>query len=112
MKTSRTISVSMPPEQLREMEKVAKRENRTMSELVREIFRQYQNRRRAATRDDLELMLQLIAEAKDNPLRPAELREESAQLMKYGARQAKKVGIKEGDVPRIIHASRSRRRAS
>jgi len=42
MRTSKTISVSMPPDQLKEMEKVAKRENRTLSELVRELFRRYQ----------------------------------------------------------------------
>ena len=42
MRTSKTISVSMPPDQLSEMEKVARRENRTLSELVQELFRRYQ----------------------------------------------------------------------
>lgn len=41
MRTTKTISVSLPPKQLREMERVAKKENRTMSELLREAFRRY-----------------------------------------------------------------------
>jgi len=104
----------MPPAQLRQMERVAKRAHRTLSELVRESFRQYQARRQRATRADLDLDLvtRLIAEAKDHPMAETDLRRENARLMAYGARQAKKAGIQERDIPRTIHASRSRRRAS
>jgi Arc/MetJ-type ribon-helix-helix transcriptional regulator len=42
MRTTKTISVSLPPRQLKEMEQVVRRENRTLSELVRESFRRYQ----------------------------------------------------------------------
>jgi metal-responsive CopG/Arc/MetJ family transcriptional regulator len=112
MKTSRTISISMPAKQLLEMERVAKREHRTLSELVRETFRQYQSRRQQATSEDLDLVMRLIADAKQNPLSDEDLRAENARLMAYGARQAKKAGIKERDIPSRIHASRSRRRAS
>jgi Arc/MetJ-type ribon-helix-helix transcriptional regulator len=42
MRTTKNLTVSLPPAQLREMEKTAKKENRTMSELVRETFRRYQ----------------------------------------------------------------------
>jgi hypothetical protein len=42
MRTTKTISVSLPPRQFKEMEQVARRENRTLSELVRESFRRYQ----------------------------------------------------------------------
>jgi Arc/MetJ-type ribon-helix-helix transcriptional regulator len=42
MRTTKTISVSLPPRQLKEMEQVARRENRTLSELIRESFRRYQ----------------------------------------------------------------------
>ena len=41
MRTSKTISISLPPNQLKQIERVAKRENRTMSELMREAFRRY-----------------------------------------------------------------------
>lgn len=42
MRTTRTISISLPPAQLRTVERIAKKENRTMSELVREALRQYE----------------------------------------------------------------------
>jgi predicted transcriptional regulator len=42
MRTTRTLSVTLPPEMLTRAEKLAKRENRTMSELVREALRQYE----------------------------------------------------------------------
>lgn len=41
MRTPKTISVSLPAGQLREMARVAKKENRTLSELLREAFRHY-----------------------------------------------------------------------
>ena len=42
MRTSKTVSISLPPGQLKEAERMAKRQNRTMSELFREAFRRYQ----------------------------------------------------------------------
>lgn len=42
MRTTKNLTISLPPQQLREMERTAKRENRTLSELVRETFRRYQ----------------------------------------------------------------------
>lgn len=41
MRTTKTISISLPPKQLKAAERIAKRENRTMSELVREALRRY-----------------------------------------------------------------------
>jgi Arc/MetJ-type ribon-helix-helix transcriptional regulator len=41
MRTSKTLSVSLPPNQLKAMERTAKKENRTMSELIRELYRRY-----------------------------------------------------------------------
>jgi Arc/MetJ-type ribon-helix-helix transcriptional regulator len=42
MRTTKTISVSLPPGQLKVAERIAKVENRTMSELVREALRRYE----------------------------------------------------------------------
>jgi CopG family transcriptional regulator/antitoxin EndoAI len=42
MRTTKTLSVTLPPEMLTRAEKLAKQENRTMSELVREALRQYE----------------------------------------------------------------------
>jgi predicted DNA-binding protein len=42
MRTTKSLTISLPPAQLRDMEKTARRENRTLSELLRESFRRYQ----------------------------------------------------------------------
>jgi len=44
MRTTKNLTVSLPPAMLRDMEKAAKRENRTLSELVRENFRRAQQK--------------------------------------------------------------------
>ena len=43
MRTSKVLSVSLPEEMLRSVESLARAENRTMSELVREALRTYEN---------------------------------------------------------------------
>jgi Arc/MetJ-type ribon-helix-helix transcriptional regulator len=46
MKNAKVISISMPDAQAKAAEQLAKAENRTMSELVREALRRYQQGRR------------------------------------------------------------------
>jgi len=41
MRTSKLITISLPPELLKKLEKLARKENRTRSEMVRETIRQY-----------------------------------------------------------------------
>jgi bifunctional DNA-binding transcriptional regulator/antitoxin component of YhaV-PrlF toxin-antitoxin module len=64
------------------------------------------------TRSASDFVMQIIEEAKKNPMTAKELAAEKSRLMAYGARQAQRAGIKERDIPRVIHDSRSRRRAS
>lgn len=45
MRTTRTLSVTLPPEMLAWAEAVAREEHRTMSELVREALRHYERGR-------------------------------------------------------------------
>lgn len=45
MPALKTITVSLPAAMGKEIEKVAKAEHRTVSELIREAFRQYQSQR-------------------------------------------------------------------
>jgi CopG family transcriptional regulator / antitoxin EndoAI len=45
MKTAKTLSITIPPEMLSRAEALAKKENRTMSELVREALRTYERQR-------------------------------------------------------------------
>jgi bifunctional DNA-binding transcriptional regulator/antitoxin component of YhaV-PrlF toxin-antitoxin module len=58
------------------------------------------------------MVTQIVEDVKKNPMSRAELRAENARLMAYGAQQTKKAVIKERDIPRVIHESRSRRRTS
>ncbi len=44
MRTTRTLSVTLPPEMLERAIAMAKREHRTMSELVREALREYERK--------------------------------------------------------------------
>ena len=46
MRTTKILSVTLPPAMLKEAQQLAKRENRTMSELVREALRRYQQEQR------------------------------------------------------------------
>ena len=46
MRTTQTWTVSLPPRLIKEAERVAKEENRTKSELVREALRMYIEERR------------------------------------------------------------------
>ncbi len=80
-RVSKVISVSIPPEMAREVQRVAREESRTRSELFREALRQY-----IATRSRWRA------------------------LQQYGARQVKKLDIKEGDIKRLIDEYRSETR--
>lgn len=45
MRSTKTLSITIPPEMLSRAEALAKKENRTMSELVREALRVYERQR-------------------------------------------------------------------
>jgi predicted transcriptional regulator len=60
MRTSKTISVSLPPLQLKRAEKLARKENRTMSELFREALRQYEQKQEAPVNNDLIAALKAV----------------------------------------------------
>jgi len=80
MRESKVRSFSLPPAQLKEVEARAKKENRTMSELIREALRRYLYER------DLE-----------------ELRAKSQA-------RAARLGITEADIVPLIHQLRRERR--
>ena len=62
MRTSKTISVSLPPLQLKQAEKLARKENRTMSELFREALRQYAQKQESPVNHDLIAALKAVQE--------------------------------------------------
>lgn len=77
LRTTKLLTISIMPDFLDEVEKIAKEENRTKSELIREALRRYIENR------------------------------EFRRLQRFGAKQAKKLGIKEGDVQRIVDEYRA-----
>lgn len=76
MRTAKVISFSMPPDMEDEVQKIAKEERRTISELLREAFRQY------LTNRDL------------------------ASVRKEGRKITKKMKLKPDDVEKIVRAGR------
>lgn len=108
----KVIGFSVPPAIEREVAQMAKAEKRTKSELFREMFRLYKRYRQRQDQEDEAWVMNLIREAKEeqakNPLSPDELVAEFKELGRYGAQQAKKLGIKPKDVNRIIYESRKR----
>ena len=79
MRTSKILSLSLPPTLLREAERVAKKEGRTKSELFREALRRYLQERRWAA------------------------------LRRYGVQRVTRPGLKETDVERLIKEYRKGR---
>ena len=75
-RVSQTLSLSLPPKLSREADLIAKRENRTRSELFREALRQYIVKKRWE------------------------------QVREWGADTAARSGIKEADIPAIIKSIR------
>jgi predicted transcriptional regulator len=63
MRTSKTLSVSLPPAQLKRVERLAKRENRTLSELVREALCQYEQKQQVSVNYDLIAALRAVQES-------------------------------------------------
>ncbi len=58
----------------------------------------------------METVMRILKEVKEHPPDRRQVARMDAAVGSYGAKQAKKTGIKERDIPRIIHESRARRR--
>lgn len=84
MRNTKVVSISLPAEMLEAAERMARQENRTMSELMREALRVYQRERQSWQK-----------------------------IFAYGQANAKKLGIKdEQDVVRIMREYRQQQRKS
>ena len=84
MRTTKTLSVSLPPAQFRRAERLAKRENRTLSELVREALRHYEQKQDSPINYDLIAALRAVQEgAKQAGLDKLSNREIDAEVSIY-----------------------------
>jgi len=114
-RTTKALGFSVPATVVREVESLAKQERRTKSELFQEMVRVYRRYCAQRDRDDNRWIDGLINEAKaeqaHSPVDVEALLKETDRLADYGARQAKRLGIKVTDVNRIIHEHRKLQRA-
>lgn len=79
-RSSKVLAVSVPPESARDFERIAEEEGRNRSELFREMLRVYRVYRETGTFESLQ---------------------------RYGAAQARRLGVKdEKDVERLIREAR------
>ena len=91
MRISKTLSVSMPPTQLKRAERLAKKENRTLSELVREALRQYEQKKEVSVNTDLIAALRAVQEdARRSGLDKMSQREINAEVTAYRREREKK----------------------
>ena len=115
-RTSKILGFSVPPAVVKEVDTLAREERRTKSELFREMVRVYRRYRQQRDRDEQRWIMNIVAEAKaeqaQNPMSVTEMLKESERLARYGARQARKLGIKSKDVTRIIHDYRKEARGA
>src|SRR5918992_3760290 len=118
--TMKHVGFTVPPPMEEELEQMAKEEHRTKSEMFREMVRFYRTYRKhidQAEEEQFQRMVdEVIREAEEGKLSPMtdeEFFTASKELMEYGAKQAKKMGINVEDdkeINRIIHDVRARRR--
>lgn len=104
MRTSKTLSVSLPPTQLKQAERLAKRENRTMSELVRKALRQYQQKQETPVNDDLIAALRAVqADAKRAGLDKLTPQEINAEVTVHRRERDKKIKQAVNEPPADCH---------
>jgi len=78
-RTSKIVTISVFPKFLKKVDELAKEENRTRSEMFREVMRQYIAKR------------------------------ELENLQQYGAKRMSKIGLKETGVQRIVDQYRAKK---
>ena len=114
-RTTKILGFSVPPTVVREVETLAKMERRTKSELFREMVRVYRRYREQRERDEDRWVMNVIKEAKaeeaQNPMSAKAMVAEDELLARYGAKQAKKLGVKPKDINRVVHEYRKARKA-
>ena len=116
--TMKHVGFTVPPPMEEELEQMAREEHRTKSELFREMVRVYRSyrKRHPEPEIDQEWVMQVLREAQEeekrNPMTDEEAMAISEELMRYGAQQAKKMGVTLEDVDRIIHEERARRKTT
>ena len=93
MRTTKVVAITMPPAMAKQAAQLAKKQNRTMSELMREAFRRYQKEDQiapdqAALREFATAVTALREDAKKKGLHKLSMREINAEVAAYRREQA------------------------
>ena len=79
-RTTATITVSVSPDELKKVERLAKQENKSKSQLFRDMLVSYEDEKQERALDE---------------------------LLKYGRETAQRLGVKtEADIERLVHEAR------
>jgi Arc/MetJ-type ribon-helix-helix transcriptional regulator len=93
MRNTKTITISLAPEQLKRAQRLAKRQSRTMSELFREGLRRLERGEQQKPRADLATVLRLIRQsAQDAGLDAMTPREIKAEVQAERRERIAKLG--------------------
>jgi hypothetical protein len=111
----KALRFTVPATIAREVAFVARAEKKTRGALFKEIWRAYKRYRKQEEEQNPyteEWVMNLIREAEEeerlHPMTAEEIEREEEELRRYGAAQAKKLGIKsDRDVERLIHEHRA-----
>lgn len=109
-RTTKVLGFSVSPEIANAFEGVAQSERRSKSELFREMFRVYQQYRTKRTVFDDQWVMDIVREAKENPMSDEELLVESKRLASSATQRIKEMGLEhltDDDVQDIIYAHRA-----
>ena len=116
-RTMKMVGFTVPLAMADELERMAEEEQRTKSELFRQMFRVYRTYRKEMARSEEEridrLVEQALQEAREQPMTEEEMDAVEKALVRYGARKAKELGITdEAEVDRIVYRARKRNRSA
>src|SRR6266478_4936426 len=115
MRATKRISVTLPLAMARDAKRLARREARSVSAVMREALAKYQKSQEVPEEITEEWIMQAFAEAKANPMTPEELEAEHKRMVRAAARRNKRLGItsepSDEEIVRIIHEFRAENRA-
>jgi len=112
MPATQNSSVTLPASVLRTAKRLAQREKRPVSDVVADALNQYEASRPVKSPKTPEEWARFIEDCKKHPMTQEELKAETEYLGKVISTHAKRMGIKERDIDRLIQESRASRRTA
>lgn len=112
---TKMVGFTVPPMMADELERMADEEQRTKSELFREMFRLYRSYRQQKREQEEasldRLVAQALLEAQATSRTDEEVARSMREIARYGNKRAQALRLTESDVNRIVYEERQKRRA-